>query len=294
MAVEFIRKLGNIKLPDTAPVQLGENNLNDRPSRDLFPDTVILIGPKHHPDHAIVVEIQKAKSESKLRQLPRYAAALWLFLKCPVAVLVVCPTRQAAAEYAKPITTDLAGYTHESIVVGPGDIPVLTDAGAVIDDPELAVMGVMAHGDRRSVVEAFVAGMEKMDPQVAPRYYEHAHRTAAPMVRRLLEEIMSSTSWPVSSPFAREHFGRGKEEGLKEGLKEGILEGLQEGLQEGRTREAAEILLRGVDSRGIKISDEIRGRITTCGDLEQIEAWLQRAFTAERAEDIFFPEELQP
>ncbi|WP_232524202.1 hypothetical protein [Nocardiopsis gilva] len=227
----------------------------------------------HQPLHAIVVEIQQEKSESKLRQLPRYAAALWLFLQCPASVLVVCPTQTAAEEYAKPIPTTLPGYVLQSVVVGPDDIPVLTDAEAVIADPQLAVMGIMAHGAQRRVVEAFAAGIRKMDPEVAPRYYEYAYRTAARSARRLLEEIMSSTSWPVYSPFAREHFGRGKEEG--------------------RTEEATRLLLRTLEVRAINISDEIRDRITTCTDLEQIETWLDRALIVERADDIFVPEEPQ-
>ncbi|WP_344162295.1 hypothetical protein [Nocardiopsis rhodophaea] len=279
LAVELIRELDDVELPEGLPVHLGDNNLNDRPSKDLFPDTVVLVGSKHQPLHAIVVEIQQEKSESKRKQLPRYAAALWLFLQCPVSVLIVCPTQKAADEYARPIPTTLPGYMLQSVVVGPNDIPVLTDAEAVIADPQLAVMGIMAHGARRRVVEAFVAGLQKMDAQAAPRYYEYAYRTAAPLARRLLEEIMSSTSWPVYSPFAREHYGRGQEDGRKEGR------------NEGRTEEAVRMLLLALEVRGIEISDEIRNRITTCTDCEQIETWLRRALTADRADDVFLPEE---
>ncbi|WP_157745582.1 hypothetical protein [Nocardiopsis gilva] len=34
LAVELIRELDDVDLPEGLPVQLGDNNLNDRPSKD--------------------------------------------------------------------------------------------------------------------------------------------------------------------------------------------------------------------------------------------------------------------
>jgi len=43
-------------------------------------------------------------------------------------------------------------------------------------------------------------------------------------IRHILEELVSATAWPVHSPFAKEHFGRGKAEGMAEGRAEGEAE----------------------------------------------------------------------
>ncbi|MFC5815995.1 hypothetical protein [Nonomuraea harbinensis] len=43
---------------------------------------------------------------------------------------------------------------------------------------------------------------------------------AAPAIRRLMEEIMTATDWPVYTPWAREHYGRGLQEGVAEGKAE--------------------------------------------------------------------------
>jgi hypothetical protein len=51
-------------------------SFNDRPSTDFEADAVIVAGPKRDPVRAVNVEIQGQPSEAKLRQLPRYAAAL--------------------------------------------------------------------------------------------------------------------------------------------------------------------------------------------------------------------------
>ncbi|MGI5286326.1 hypothetical protein ACQEVF_23710 [Nonomuraea polychroma] len=42
-------------------------------------------------------------------------------------------------------------------------------------------------------------------------------KSKAPRQLALMEEIMTSTIWLLSSPFAREHFSRGKVEGKAEG-----------------------------------------------------------------------------
>ncbi|MGW3345673.1 hypothetical protein ACWDA3_20375 [Nonomuraea rubra] len=88
-----------------------------------------------------------------------------------------------------------------------------------------------------------------------------------PKSRSYLEEIMASTAWPVHSPFAREHFGRGREEGKAE--------------------EAAKSVLLVLQARGFDIPDDTRTMITTCTDLTQLHTWLTRAATAHTPQDLF-------
>ncbi|WP_019633894.1 hypothetical protein [Actinomadura atramentaria] len=77
--------------------------------------------------------------------------------------------------------------------------------------------------------------------------------------------------WPVVSPFAREHYGRGEREGhLK-----------------GEQRQAVEAALDTIDARGLALTDTERERITTCTDLDQLRTWRRRAITAHTTTDIF-------
>ncbi|MFI6320266.1 hypothetical protein ACIBG8_22220 [Nonomuraea sp. NPDC050556] len=91
--------------------------------------------------------------------------------------------------------------------------------------------------------------------------------------------MMSTTDWPVYSPFARKHFGAGKEEGLAEGLAEGKAAGLAEG--------EAKTLFAVLEARQIAVSDEIRDRITTCTDEAQLIEWVVRASKATTADEVF-------
>ncbi|MGH3325092.1 MAG: hypothetical protein ACRDOV_11830 [Streptomyces sp.] len=82
---------------------------------------------------------------------------------------------------------------------------------------------------------------------------------------------MSSTDWPVYSPFAQLHFGRGRTEGRAEG----------------RMEEAANLILAVLAARQVPVPDDVRSRITRCTDLEQLEAWATRAATADTTRDLF-------
>ncbi|GAA3157723.1 hypothetical protein [Nonomuraea roseoviolacea] len=86
---------------------------------------------------------------------------------------------------------------------------------------------------------------------------------------------MTSTDWPVYSPFAREHYGRGLDEGRAEGR------------AKGKAEEAARMLLLVLGARGFGVPDDMRARISTCADLAQLESWATRAVTAQTLQELF-------
>ncbi|MEO3791448.1 hypothetical protein ABGB14_14690 [Nonomuraea sp. B10E15] len=86
---------------------------------------------------------------------------------------------------------------------------------------------------------------------------------------------MTSTDWPVYSPFAREHSGRG------------LAEGRIKGRAEGRAEQAATSVLLVLEARGFDVPEDARARIISCTDLAQLEAWLERAATTQTLQDLF-------
>jgi hypothetical protein len=148
-------------------------------------------------------------------------------------------------------------------VLGPDQIPAITDPQYAAVWPELATLAFMAHGERDEVAKAFVEGVRHTKREHATQYYEYAKNISAPELQHILEEIMGSTPWLVETSFAREHFGRGKAEG------------------------EAEAILTVLSARGVEVSDASRARITTCSDLDQLKIWASRAATAETTDDLF-------
>lgn len=193
-------------------------------------------------------------------------------LRCPVTVLCVCPDPDVAAWYGEPIETGLSGYVFRAVALGPREVPVITDSEAVVAQPELAMLGVMAHGRNRRVLQTFADALKAVkDDEHALRYYEYAYVMASPAARRVLEEIVSSTDWPVYSPFAKEHYGRGKADGL----------------EEGEARGEAKSILTILAARQIEVSEDVRARILGCTDMEQLDEWLRRAAVANSVTDLF-------
>lgn len=82
----------------------------------------------------------------------------------------------------------------------------------------------------------------------------------------------------------------GREEGRREGRAEGRREGHVLGRQEGRYEGEREALVRAIveilEARGLETGPAVRGAIITCMDTEQLQRWLVRAATAERASDV--------
>jgi hypothetical protein len=150
------RRLG---LPVGLPVSVGSPAFNDRISRDFYADAVVMAGGNPlAPEYGLIAEAQQARVPGKLEDWPRYAAAFWLSTGKPAVVLVLCPDDKVAHWYAErqPIATSLPGYAPPVIVIGPEQIPVLTDPATMTASPALAVLSVAVHGaDDPAVLKAF-------------------------------------------------------------------------------------------------------------------------------------------
>jgi hypothetical protein len=139
----------------------------------------------------------------------------------------------------------------------------------------MAALSVAYHGANRAVSEAFVDSLRLLSRGDARKYNEHAYNMAPLAVQRILEQLMKSDTWPLYTPFAKEHFGRGKTEGKKEGKKEGLAEG------------QAKSVLTFLEARNLDVTDAERERIAGCTDLRQLETWVKRAVTVEKTSDLF-------
>ncbi|HET9082498.1 MAG TPA: hypothetical protein VFO01_18530 [Trebonia sp.] len=274
LAVELAGRLTGTPLPAGTPAHVEKPAFSDRPSTDFAADAVIVAGPKHDPVRGIIVEAQKRTFKDKPPQWARYAAQLWTVLRCPVDVLVICPDAKSAFYYAQPVPTSLPGYTHVPVALLPSDVPAITDPDDAVANPAMAALSVAYHGAEPGVPEAVSDGLDKLPSDQSIQYREYAYNLAPLAVQRILEQLMNSDTWPVYSPFAKEHFGRGRKEGRTEGRKEG------------KTESKAEVL-DFLEARGFDVSDAERERITSCTDLRRLRKWVKRAATAEKTSDLF-------
>lgn len=54
----------------------------------------------------------------------------------------------------------------------------------------------------------------------------------------------------------------------------------------GEARGEAQAILTVLEERGVPVSDDVRGDILACTDINRLAVWLRRAVTAAAAEDV--------
>jgi hypothetical protein len=275
LAVEILRDLMGEPLPLGIPARTTSQVFNTRPSQDLVADKVVLVGTSKEVTHAIVVEAQKDPRESKIRQLPRYAMALWLQHECPVDVLVICPDQETAEYYSRPIPIPVPGCAFRPKPLFPALVPPFRTAAEVVAHPALATLSVAYHGTDREVSEAFVEGLGALGQERAVKYYEYGYNMSPQAVCKILEAIVATTHWPVYSPMAKEHFAQGKAEGEAQGRAEAAVEG------------ARNTVLMVLKARGLALGEAERAKVEDCADLDQLTRWADAAIIATSTQEVF-------
>jgi hypothetical protein len=265
-AVRIVRDLMGEPLPHDLSARLAPSNFNDRPSTDFDCDAVVVAGPHHDPVRGIIVEAQQTKLESKRRQMAKYAAELWVLLGCPVDVVVICPDEETTNFYAVPVVTTLPGYVFTARPLHPSRIPLITDPAEMAADPARATLVVGYHGAEPGVASAFAEGMALLG-EAGYAYTDIGYSLSPLQVQRLLEEIMSTGTIPLNTPWAKKAYAEGSEKGMAEGR-------------------AADILMI-LETRGLDIAAADRDRITSCADLAQLQDWVKHAVTARTTSELF-------
>jgi hypothetical protein len=133
------------------------------------------------------------------------------------------------------------------------------------------VLSVAYHGDDPAVASAFVVGMGKLGPDRGLQYYEYGYSMSPKAVCQLLEELVTTVSWPVYSPFAKKHYGEGRAEGQAEG----------------RIEAEREAVLDVLAERDLAPTEGERQRILDCTDFDQLKTWHRKAITVTKTSDLF-------
>ncbi|MGI5492678.1 hypothetical protein [Microtetraspora malaysiensis] len=84
------------------------------------------------------------------------------------------------------------------------------------------------------------------------------------------------------SDWARDNAAKGKAQGRPESFAEGYARGFARGMVKGMAKSIFIVL----DVRGLDVPDDVRAAIGECSDVEQLEAWVGAAVTAQSARDL--------
>jgi hypothetical protein len=271
LAPELLRDVLGLELPPFSEARVESAELTEVVPTEYRADLVVLL-LEGRPVFAIVVEVQLSRDEDKRKTWPHYLTGLRSRVDCPTALLVVAPEASVARWCAQPIETGHPGFMLRPIVAGPDAIPVITDEQAASQEPELAVLSAMAHGQQevgQSIVQAVLAAVVGLEAERVRLYVDLALSSLNDVARTALEALMQSGNYEYQSNFARRYVAQGLEQGRHEGEMEALFEVL--------------------DARGLRVDARSRRRIQACTELAQLKRWLRLAVTVQSVQQLFEP-----
>jgi len=270
LAAELLTGPLGVSVPAFEQARVSAADLTDLAPTEYRADAVVTLMVGDTPVLGVVVEAQLSDDGRKRWAWPPYVANLYARLKCPVELLVVSPDPAAAAWCSTPIAVNGSGFVLTPQVLGPAEVPVVTNPELARRQPQLAVLSAVAHGEQsgqQGVFDALLAALEVVDHDHATRYADYV-LTALPVAfRSYLEAFMNTTTHPYQSDFARRYYDAGE--------------------AKGEARGEARAVLAVLDARGIEVPDPVREDITSCTDLDQLDTWIRRAVTANKVQDLF-------
>jgi hypothetical protein len=275
MTSEILEHLG-CSLPESDGARVISAEFNDITPTEYRADVTITRTIGGDLAYAVIVESQQRPDRRKRFSWPVYVATLHARLECPVFLLVTCPSDHVAQWCGQPIVIGAERlFAMSPIALDLENVPKVTDVALAERLPELAVLSAAAHGGSpgaEQVLEAVAAGFRNVDDDHADLYYDYvagALPTAALAILRRLMSILE-TYRPVSD-WGRRHFRNGELKGKAEGKAEG----------------EAEALLTVLSARGFDVPAEMQAQINGCADTDLLKAWIRRAVTVNKLEDLF-------
>ncbi|WP_438947710.1 hypothetical protein [Streptomyces triticisoli] len=203
----------------------------------------------------LAVESQGRRDPDKPASWAYYLSHLYAKYRTPPVLLVVRPDRSTAAWAARQVDIgppQWPSLTLRPLVLGPDDLPV-------INSPEEAARDIPL-----TVLSAALKDLLADDENTAGILIELTEQgfgktPAADLWRYLMAADLSFFQSQTAQNLRAE-------------------------------RRAEDVLLL-LDRRGVEVSEEDRGRIVGCTDLDTLSAWFARAITATSTAELFAPTE---
>jgi hypothetical protein len=271
------RTLG-IPFPDPVAVSLMPTDLTEIKPLERRVDTLLQVDTASGGSHLLAVEAQGKKDPDKPGSWAYYLAHLYAKYRLPPVLLIVRQDRSTAAWAAEPIVIGPAEWptlTVRPLVLGPHNVPAVTDPVTAAEDIPLATFSVITHGKEANagaILKALATALKTVDEETARIFAELTElglgtAPAAQIWRDLMSVDLSFFRSETSQRLRRE--------------------GREEGREEGRARGLAEAVLLVLEKRGIALSEDERERIAGSADQHLLETWLDRSLTAADAGDLF-------
>ncbi|MEV0092580.1 hypothetical protein [Streptomyces sp. NPDC050738] len=277
------RTLG-LDFPEPVETALMPTDLTETEPLERRVDTLLRMETADGSAYLLAVEAQSRPDPRKPASWCYYAAHLHAKYQLPVILLVTCQDKATARWASGPFTVGPAVWpllTMRPLVLGPHNVPVVASADEAARDIPLATLSAITHGRDpgvAAILERLAEALKATDEETAAIFAE--------LTELGLGSYPGATIWRQLMAVDLSFFRSETSMRLRQ---EGREEGREEGLETGRMQKGIEDVLRILDRRGLAVPDPVRERIEASRDLQEIEAWFDRALTASDAGDLFEP-----
>jgi hypothetical protein len=268
--------LGHALLPPSpAHVLVADSNLTASAPVERTADIVLLFsrtvdGP---PERVVIVEVQLAIDPAKRRSWWWYLANAHTRHACDAFLVIVTPSAPVAEWAARPIGLGQPGTVLRPLVIGPAQVPVVTNPAEAIEAPELAVLSAVVHGQgdhADDIARAAFEAVRRLDGEQLAVYTDVVIASLRASARIILEGLMANGTYEYQSDFAKKF----------------VAQGQAEGEARGEARGKALAVIGVLEARGLPVPPDVRARIEGCIDVGTLDLWIARAVTAAAAAEV--------
>ena len=281
---QLLLSLG-VALPSYEALTVTEAALDQLTPIEFRADLVVDLrdADSERPKFSAILEVQLRPDEDKRFSWPAYLVLHRARQRCDTCVVVLAPDPGVAEWARRPIRLG-PGNELRVFVLGPAEIPTITDPAAAAASPPLTVLSAIAHGNEPEhglqVLRLALGALGTFDNKEAKIYLHLIYKALGePMRAAMRNEAMLREQFPdeeLELPgFVHDMVERGEAKGEAKGE------------VKGEVRAKADILRKILGRAGVTLTSEQQATIAACHDPAQLDVWIDRAFTAKTAADLF-------
>lgn len=253
------------------------------------PDLVVICDG----EQVLVVEVQRHRDPAKKLAWPVYAVLAYRHFGLPARIVVVTPDAAVAAWAAEPIRFGGAQDLVHPLVLGPDNIPCITDVDQAMANPGAALLSAVVHAESEHAVAAAIAGLygaATLAPDARSYYNDLIVGLLSDRDQSQLEAAMQqlNSRAPILMTVPEDYKPGdiAREVAIEVGEARGEARGkaTAEAQARQRTRQTLGILLA---RRGLATTPADDARIAASNDAEELLAWVLAAATATDVAQVF-------
>jgi hypothetical protein len=179
----------------------------------------LMVPARARPVRAFIVEVQLAPDQDKEFTWPMYAAGLRARERCPVTLVVLTLDKGTARWAAAPRSLEIGGPAVVApVVIGPAQVPRITELAQARELPEMAVLSAAVHGrtpGAEHMARAAIVACAALDSRHQALYADFVVARLNLEARRALEVMMPLQQFPPQSDIGKHFYAEGQKDGLR-------------------------------------------------------------------------------